>query len=253
VARDSSSSPTLVLMRSRRPLRKPAILNVTCRSAFLALWEFSTLLYIGVVLVLTGVTPFTRLNVPDPLAVAVDATSAHWLSPLVKAGAILGTTAVILVMMLGQTRVFYTMAFDGLLPKSFGTVHPRFRTPYKSTALVGFFVALGGGLIPLRIVGELVSIGTLLAFVIVCGSVLAMRRMRPDIRRPFRTPAVWFVAPMGMFVCLAQMVGLPLDTWIRLFVWMAIGFVHLFWLQPPPQSHSPRSRADFFSSGGHKD
>jgi APA family basic amino acid/polyamine antiporter len=188
----------------------------------------STLLYIGVVLVLTGVTPFTNLNVPDPLAVAVDATPAHWLSPIVKLGAILGTTAVILVMMLGQTRVFYTMAFDGLLPKTFGTVHPRFRTPYKSTALVGIFVAVGGGLIPLRVVGELVSIGTLLAFVIVCGSVMVMRVRRPDIKRPFRTPAVWFVAPMGMIVCLAQMVGLPFDTWIRLFVWMAIGFAIYF-------------------------
>ncbi|HZT70645.1 MAG TPA: amino acid permease [Terriglobia bacterium] len=188
----------------------------------------STLLYLGVVIVMTGVIPFQRLNVPDPLAVAVDATPAHWLSPLVKIGAILGTTAVILVMLLGQTRVFYTMAYDGLLPKAFGTVHPRFRTPYKSTALVGFFVALGGGLIPLRIVGELVSIGTLLAFTIVCGSVLAMRRMRPEISRPFRTPAVWFVAPMGMIISLAQMLGLPLDTWIRLFVWMAIGFVIYF-------------------------
>ncbi|HEX5413832.1 MAG TPA: amino acid permease [Terriglobia bacterium] len=188
----------------------------------------STLLYIGVVLVLTGVTPFTRLNVPDPLAIAVDATPAHWLSPIVKMGAILGTTAVILVMLLGQTRIFYTMAHDGLLPKAFGTVHPRFRTPYKSTALVGILVAVAGGLIPLRIVGELVSIGTLLAFVIVCGSVLVMRKMRPDIRRPFRTPAVWLVAPLGMIVCLAQMVGLPVDTWIRLFVWMAIGLAIYF-------------------------
>ncbi len=188
----------------------------------------STVLYIGVVLVLTGVTPFTRLNVPDPLAVAVDSTSAHWLSPIVKAGAILGTTAVILVMLLGQTRIFYTMAFDGLLPKTFSTVHPRFRTPYKSTALVGFVVALGGGLIPLQIVGELVSIGTLLAFTIVCGSVMAMRKMHPEIKRPFRTPMVWFVAPMGMVVCLGQMIGLPLDTWVRLFAWMAIGFVIYF-------------------------
>jgi len=188
----------------------------------------STVLYLGVAIVLTGVTPFRLLNVPDPLAVAVDATPAHWLSPIVKLGAILGTTAVILVMMLGQTRVFYTMAFDGLLPKVFGTVHPRFRTPYKSTALVGFFVALGGGLVPLRIVGELVSIGTLLAFTIVCGSVMAMRRMRPEIRRPFRTPMVWFVGPMGMIICLGQMLGLPLDTWIRLFIWMAIGFAVYF-------------------------
>lgn len=188
----------------------------------------STLLYVGVVLVLTGVTPFTRLDVPDPLAVAVDATPAHWLSPIVKVGAILGTTAVILVMLLGQTRIFYTMAFDGLLPKVFSSVHQRFRTPYKSTALVGFLVALAGGLVPLRVVGELVSIGTLLAFTIVCGSVMAMRKMRPDIRRPFRTPMVWFVAPMGMIMCVGQMVGLPLDTWIRLFAWMAIGLVIYF-------------------------
>jgi basic amino acid/polyamine antiporter, APA family len=188
----------------------------------------STVLYIGVVLVLTGITPYTRLNVPDPLAVAIDSTPAHWLSPIVKLGAILGTTAVILVMLLGQTRVFYTMSFDGLLPKVFNAVHPRFRTPYKSTALTGFCVALGGGLIPLHVVGELVSIGTLLAFVIVCGSVMAMRKMRPDIRRPFRTPIVWVVAPLGMITCLGQMVGLPVDTWIRLFAWMAIGFVIYF-------------------------
>jgi len=205
----------------------------------------STVLYIGVVLVLTGVTPFTRLNVPDPLAVAVDSTPVHWLSPIVKAGAILGTTAVILVMLLGQTRIFYTMAFDGLLPKTFGKVHPRFRTPYKSTALVGFLVALAGGLIPLRIVGELVSIGTLLAFVIVCGSVLVMRKKHPEVRRPFRTPAVWFVAPMGMLVCLAQMVGLPLDTWIRLFVWMAIGFAIYFGYS---RHHSHLRRAEKQSS-----
>ncbi|HUZ46072.1 MAG TPA: amino acid permease [Terriglobia bacterium] len=188
----------------------------------------STVLYVAVVLVLTGITPFKLLNVPDPLAVAIDSTPAHWLSPIVKLGAILGTTAVILVMMLGQTRVFYTMAFDGLLPKAFSSVHPRFRTPYKSTALVGFFVALGGGLVPLRIVGELVSIGTLLAFVIVCGSVMVMRKKHPEARRPFRTPMVWVVAPLGMIVCLGQMLGLPPDTWIRLFGWMAIGFLIYF-------------------------
>ncbi|MCL5006191.1 MAG: amino acid permease [Acidobacteria bacterium] len=188
----------------------------------------STVLYVAVVLVLTGITPFRRLNVPDPLAVAIDSTPAHWLAPIVKLGAILGTTAVILVMLLGQTRIFYTMAFDGLLPKGFSSIHPRFRTPYKSTALVGFFVALGGGLIPLRIVGELVSIGTLLAFTIVCGSVMVMRKKRPEIRRPFRTPMVWVVAPLGMIVCLAQMFGLPSDTWIRLFGWMAIGLIIYF-------------------------
>lgn len=188
-----------------------------------------TVLYIAVVLVLTGVMPFRALNVPDPLALAIDSTAARWwMSPIVKLGALLGTTAVILVMMLGQTRVFYSMAHDGLLPKPFGEIHPRFRTPYKSTALTGAFVALAGGLLPLRVVGELVSIGTLLAFVIVSGSVVAMRKMRPDLPRPFRTPFVWIVGPLGMIVCAAQMAGLPADTWLRLFVWMVIGLAIYF-------------------------
>jgi basic amino acid/polyamine antiporter, APA family len=188
-----------------------------------------TVLYIAAVLVMTGLLPFRELNVPDPLAVAIDSTPAHaWLSPIVKVGAVLGTTAVILVMMLGQTRVFYSMAHDGLLPKGFGEVHPRFRTPYKSTALTGACVALAAGLIPLTIVGQLVSIGTLLAFVIVSGSVVAMRRLRPDLPRPFKAPAVWAVGPLAMVICLAQMIGLPGDTWIRLFVWMAIGLVIYF-------------------------
>jgi APA family basic amino acid/polyamine antiporter len=188
-----------------------------------------TVLYIAVVLVLTGIMPFRQLNVPDPLALAIDSTAARWwLSPIVKIGALLGTTAVILVMMLGQTRVFYSMAHDGLLPRPFGKIHPRFRTPYISTALTGVCVALAGGLLPLRIVGELVSIGTLLAFVIVSGSVMGMRRLHPEIRRPFRTPFVWFVGPMGMIVCAAQMAGLPGDTWLRLIIWMAIGFCVYF-------------------------
>ncbi len=188
-----------------------------------------TLLYIAVVMVLTGIIHFSQLNVPDPLAVAVDSTPARsWLSPVVKLGALLGTTAVILVMLLGQTRVFYSMANDGLLPKAFSEIHPRFRTPYKSTLLTGTCVALAGGLIPLRIVGELVSIGTLLAFVIVSGSVVAMRKMHPEIPRPFRTPLVWFVGPMGMLVCLAQMLGLPADTWLRLFIWMLAGLMIYF-------------------------
>jgi APA family basic amino acid/polyamine antiporter len=188
-----------------------------------------TLLYIAVVLVLTGIMPFRQLNVPDPLALAIDATPARWwFSPIVKMGALLGTTAVILVMMLGQTRVFYSMAHDGLLPKPFGKIHPRFRTPYISTAMTGICVAVAGGLLPLRIVGELVSIGTLLAFIIVSGSVVGMRRMHPEIRRPFRTPLVWLVGPLGMIVCAAQMAGLPGDTWLRLLIWMAIGLCIYF-------------------------
>lgn len=188
-----------------------------------------TVLYVLVVLVLTGIMNFSQLNVPDPLAKAIDATSAGWwFSPIVRLGAILGTTAVILVMMLGQTRVFYSMANDGLLPKPFAVIHPRFRTPYKGTALTGACVALAAGLIPRPVMEEMTSIGTLLAFVIVSGSVVAMRRMRPDIPRPFKVPVVWLVGPLGMIVCLLQMVGLPFHTWMRLLVWLVIGLCVYF-------------------------
>ncbi len=183
-----------------------------------------TVLYVLVVLVLTGVMQFRQLNVPDPLAKAIDATSAGWwFSPIVRMGAILGTTAVILVMLLGQTRVFYSMANDGLLPKPFALVHPRFRTPYVGTALTGGCVALAAALIPRSIMEEMTSIGTLLAFVIVSGSVVVMRKMHPEIPRPFRAPAVWFVGPAGMVVCFAMMRGLPLHTWLRLLGWLVIG------------------------------
>jgi APA family basic amino acid/polyamine antiporter len=188
-----------------------------------------TVLYVAVVLVLTGVLQFKHLNVPDPLAKAIDTTSAGWwFSPIVRLGAILGTTAVILVMLMGQTRVFYSMANDGLLPKPFAAVHPRYRTPYKGTALTGLCVALAAALVPRAIMEEMTSIGTLLAFVIVSGSVVAMRQMRPDIVRPFRAPMVRLVGPLGMIVCLAQMVGLPLHTWLRLLGWLTIGLCVYF-------------------------
>ena len=188
-----------------------------------------TVLYIAVVRVLTGVLPYTKLNVPDPLAVAIDATPASaWLSPVVRLGAILGTTAVVLVMMLGQTRVFYSMANDGLLPKAFALIHPRFRTPYMGTALTGTCVALGAGIIPRPVIEEMTSIGTLLAFVIVSGSVMVMRYTHPNAARPFRVPAVWLVGPLGMIVCAGQMYGLPAPTWARLLLWMVVGMVIYF-------------------------
>jgi len=188
-----------------------------------------TVLYIAVVRVLTGVLPYTKLNVPDPLAVAIDSTTASgWLSPVVRLGAILGTTAVILVMMLGQTRVFYSMAHDGLLPRAFAIIHPRFRTPYIGTALTGGCVALGAGIIPRPMIEEMTSIGTLLAFVIVSGSVMVMRLTHAEVPRPFRVPAVWLVGSLGMVVCGAQMYGLPGPTWLRLVIWMLVGLVVYF-------------------------
>ena len=187
-----------------------------------------TILYIAVAAVLTGIVHYSKLNVPDPIAVGIDATGLTWLGPIIKIGAIAGLSSVILVMIMGQPRIFWSMANDGLLPKWFSKVHPKFRTPYVTTILTGVLVAVLGGLFPIGILGELVSIGTLFAFVLVCGGVWVMRRTRPDIHRPFKTPLVPLVPILGMASCLYLMLGLPRDTWVRLIVWMAVGLVIYF-------------------------
>ncbi len=187
-----------------------------------------TVLYILVSGILTAVVPYTSLNVSDPVAVGIDATGIKWGSYLVKIGAIFGLGTVMLVMLLGQSRVFYSMSRDGLLPKWAGEVHPRFRTPWKSTMLVGACVAVFAALIPIDILGELVSIGTLLAFVIVCAGVWLMRRRRPDMHRPFKTPWVPFTPIMGIIISGLLMASLPFDTWLRLIVWLIIGMAIYF-------------------------
>ncbi|MFI5112804.1 MAG: amino acid permease [Terriglobales bacterium] len=187
-----------------------------------------TILYILVSGLLTGVVPYTALNVPDPVAVGIDATGVRWGSVLVKLGAIAGLGSVMLVMLLGQSRVFFSMSRDGLLPEWAGRVHPRFRTPYISSITVGIFVAIFASLIPIGILGELVSIGTLLAFVIVCAGVWVMRRKRPELRRPFKTPWVPFTPIMGILVSGLMMVSLPGDTWLRLVIWLVIGMAVYF-------------------------
>ncbi len=212
-----------------------------------------TVLYIVVSLILTGIIKYTQLNVPDPIAVAIDSLghSVAWLRPIIKIGAIAGLSSVILVMMLGQPRIFYTMSKDGLLPPVFSVVHPRFRTPWLATILTGSVAMAVAGLFPIGLLGELVSIGTLLAFAIVCTGVFVLRFTAPEIRRPFRAPLFWLVCPLGTFFCLWLMYGLPPDTWARLIVWMAIGFLVYFLygrkhskLQPQPvpaPAGSPRS------------
>jgi APA family basic amino acid/polyamine antiporter len=189
-----------------------------------------TILYIAVSLVLTGIVSYTRLNVPAPIAVAVDSLgpSVAWLRPIIKIGAIAGLSSVILVMMLGQPRIFYTMSKDGLLPPIFSAVHPRFRTPWLATILTGAVAMLVAALFPIGLLGELVSIGTLLAFAIVCAGVFVLRFTDPQINRPFRTPVFWLVSPLGVLFCFGLMYFLPGDTWLRLIIWMAIGFVIYF-------------------------
>jgi len=188
-----------------------------------------TLLYVIVSAVLVGMVPYKDLNVAAPMALAMQRIGApEILRVLVDVGAVLGLGSVILVMLLGQSRVFYSMSRDGLLGKWAASVHPRFRTPYLSTIFTGVAVAIATGMLPLQLLGQLVNIGTLLAFVLVSIGVLILRRTRPDLARPFRTPWVPFVPIMGVLCCAGLMATLPLDTWIRLIVWLLIGFAIYF-------------------------
>ncbi|HEY9207108.1 MAG TPA: amino acid permease [Candidatus Methanoperedens sp.] len=190
----------------------------------------STVLYITVSLVLTGLVKYDQLLVPDPIAVAVNAAGPglFWLRPFVKIGAIAGLSSVVLVLLLSQPRIFYTMAKDGLLPKRFASIHPKFKTPYVTTILTGTIAMFVSGLFPIEILGALVSIGTLLAFAIVSASVIVLRRTQPDLPRPFKTPFVPWVPIFGMLFSFAQMIALPVDTWLRLLIWMAIGLMIYF-------------------------
>jgi APA family basic amino acid/polyamine antiporter len=187
-----------------------------------------TILYILVALVLTGLVNYRELNIPDSLAVGIDVTGVKWGSLLVKFGALGGLTSTMVVMLLGQSRVFFSMSRDGLLPGMFCKVHPRFRTPWISSLTVGLVVAVFASTIPLDKLGEMTSIGTLLAFIIVCAGVLVLRSRRPDLPRPFRAPFVPATPILGIVISLAMMLGLPGETWLRLVIWLVIGLVIYF-------------------------
>ena len=188
-----------------------------------------TVLYILVSLVLTGIVPYTELNVPDSVFHAINSTGAlDWLGYFINLAAVAGLASVVLVMLMGQPRIFYTMAKDGLLPKAFSKVHPKFRTPYVATLLTGMVAMVIAGFFPIGLLGELVSIGTLFAFAIVSGGVLFLRYKEPKRHRPFKTPLVPLVPILAILICLYLMFSLPLDTWLRLIIWMAIGIVIYF-------------------------
>jgi APA family basic amino acid/polyamine antiporter len=187
-----------------------------------------TVLYILVSGIATGVMSYHDLDVPDPIAVAADHVGLGWMSKLIKLGAIAGLSSVILVMLLGQSRIFWTMADDGLLPPFVSRVHPRFRTPWITSIVTGIAVSIVSALFTVREASSLVSIGTLLAFVIVSVGVLVLRIREPELPRTFKTPAVWIVAPLGALSALYLMISLPWRTWERLIIWFIIGMLVYF-------------------------
>jgi basic amino acid/polyamine antiporter, APA family len=187
-----------------------------------------TVLYLVVAVALTGLVHYSKLNVAAPVATAIDATGVRWGSLLIKSGTLAGLSTVMLTTLLGQSRIFFVMSKDGLLPAWVGAIHPRFRTPWISSIVVGLAIALVAGLLPIDVLGNLVSIGTLFAFIIVCAGVWILRRTQSEMFRPFRTPAVPVVPILGIGLSLLLMLSLPLDTWIRLFVWLVIGLVIYF-------------------------
>jgi basic amino acid/polyamine antiporter, APA family len=187
-----------------------------------------TVLYILVSGIATGVMSYKQLDVPDPIAVAADHAGLGWMSSLIKLGAIAGLSSVIIVMLLGQSRIFWTMSRDGLLPPWVSRVHPKFHTPWITSIVTGVVVAFFSALLPVREAASLVSIGTLLAFVIVSAGILMLRIREPHLPRAFKAPWVWFVAPMGAISAIYLMVSLPLVTWARLVIWMVLGLFVYF-------------------------
>jgi APA family basic amino acid/polyamine antiporter len=188
-----------------------------------------TVLYIAVSAVLTGMVPYTQISVDAGVSEAFKSVGLGWAAVIIAIAGVAGITSVLLVMMLSAPRVFLAMARDGMVPQSFfGDVHPRFRTPWKSTILIGLFVAVAAGLLPIGALLEMANIGTLFAFTIVCAAVLIMRKTNPDAERPFRCPFVPLVPLLGIGSCLMLMLSLPAANWWRLFVWLAIGLVIYF-------------------------
>ena len=185
----------------------------------------ATVAYMAVSAVMTGVVPYRELGVADPVALVLNHLSLKWASAIISVGAIAGITSVLLVLLLGQPRILFAMSRDGLLPPALASVHPRFRTPHRTTILTGTIVSIAAALMRLDTAAELASIGTLLAFMIVSAGVIVLRVTRKDLHRPFKVPLFPFVPVLGILLCAYLMVSLPWQTWVRLVVWLAIGLL----------------------------
>lgn len=190
----------------------------------------TTVIYIAVAVVLLGIVPYYELRRADPIAYAFDYIKIGWASGLVSIGALIATTSVILVTLLGQTRIFFSIARDGLIPSTFSRVHPKFNTPYVSTIITGVFVALVAGFIDIGEAAELTNIGTLFAFAIVCMGIIILRIKEPNRPRPFKTPFFPYIPILGIISCMYLSVNLPALTWYRFVLWFIVGMlIYLFY------------------------
>jgi APA family basic amino acid/polyamine antiporter len=187
-----------------------------------------TVLYMAVAAVITGMIPYPSIDTHAPIATAFSQKNAPGAAAIIAIGGLAGMTSVLLVLFLSQARIFMAMARDGLLPQVFGQVHPRFRTPHIATMVTGVAICLAAAFTPIKKLEEMVNVGTLMAFVMVCAAVLVLRIQRPNVKRPFRCPVIWIVAPLGMIVNFSITLFLPVDTWARLVIWLAIGMVIYF-------------------------
>jgi APA family basic amino acid/polyamine antiporter len=188
----------------------------------------ATILYMAVSAIMTGSVPYHKLGVPDPVALVLNELRMPWASSIVSIGALAGITSVLLVLILGQPRILFAMSRDGLLPPALSHVHKRFKTPHKTTILTGMIVAVASGLLPIRVVAELCSIGTLFAFIIVCSGVIVLRYTRRDLVRPFKTPFFPVLPAFGVLLCAYLMINLPGTAWERFLIWLVIGLTIYF-------------------------
>ena len=232
-ARRSSSSPTSASTRCRRPRKRQRIRSRDLPIGIIASLVICTVLYLAVAGILSGIIPVVQFKddaqfLNAPVGYALHVINMDWAAGLVSAGAVAGITSVLLVMLMSQPRIFFAMSRDQLLPPGVSKVHPKFRTPYITTIITGVVVAIVAGFTPINVLGEMTSIGTLFAFVVVCMAVIMLRRQRPDAHRPFKVPGGYVIPVLGVVSCVYLMVNLTVMTWVRFLVWLDLGMI-IYW------------------------